>query len=395
MKLSFSSKMKKSVLVQDSIMQKQNILGMDLKGLETFFTSIGEKPYRAKQLLKWVHARGVLDFSAMSDFSKELREKLEASAEFSLLEVVSLQKSKDGTRKWLFRLEGKNVIETVYIPDGKRKTLCISSQAGCILNCSFCHTGKQGFSRNLSAAEIMAQLWYANHSLIAEGEVAADGRGITNVVMMGMGEPLLNTDNVITALKIMVDDLAYGLSKRRVTVSTSGVVPGILQLAKETYVAFALSLHAPNNKLRSELVPLNKKYPLEVLLPTCKEFIDSYPQEKHVTIEYVMLDGVNDSLKEAKEMSALLHDLPVKINLIPFNPFPNSGYVCSKPEQIEKFADYLRKRDYIVTVRRTRGDDIAGACGQLAGDVIDKTKRRAKFEAQYQKLNITTQDKQS
>lgn len=361
-----------------------DILGMDKAELEEFFTSLGQPKFRAGQIINWVHTKRVLDFDLMSDFNKVFRSKLKEISRLEMpLKVVSDSISKDGTRKWLFSLSTGDVIETVCIPEGKRKTLCISSQAGCALNCSFCHTGKQGFSKNLSASEIIAQLWYANHMLNQDGEGS-----ITNVVMMGMGEPLLNLSNVVSSLRLMVDDKAYGLSKRRVTVSTSGVVPGILQLAKETDVALALSLHASNDQVRSEIIPLNKKYPIDVLMKTLKEYLSHYKQEKHITIEYVMLDGVNDKIEHARELAKLLRDIPVKINLIPFNPFEFAEYKCSDEATIKRFSQVLLKSGYIVTVRKTRGDDISGACGQLAGEIKDRTRRKATFEAKYQKLNI-------
>ncbi len=357
--------------------QKINLLGYDREMLTKFFVERGEQPYRATQLLKWIHSEGINDFAQMSNISKALKEKLSEHCELTFLKTVTEQISTDGTRKWLFGLPEGGAIETVYIPEAGRATLCISSQVGCILNCRFCHTAQQGFQRNLETSEIIGQLWAAHRILKEAGLFCKDGRTITNVVMMGMGEPLLNFDNVLPALNIMRDDLAYGLSKYRVTVSTSGVVPGIEQLAKVTDVALALSLHAPNDALRAELVPLNKKYPLKMVLDACKTYI-GVDSKRRIMMEYVMLKGINDKPEHAKQLIRVLHGVPCQINLIPFNPFVGTEYVCSDPDVIHEFSRQLQKGGFITTVRKTRGQDIDAACGQLAGKVKDKTQRSAK-----------------
>lgn len=357
--------------------QKINLLGYDREMLTKFFVERGEQPYRATQLLKWIHSEGINDFAQMSNISKALKEKLSEHCELTFLKTVTEQISTDGTRKWLFGLPEGGAIETVYIPEAGRATLCISSQVGCILNCRFCHTAQQGFQRNLETSEIIGQLWAAHRILKEAGLFCKDGRTITNVVMMGMGEPLLNFDNVLPALNIMRDDLAYGLSKYRVTVSTSGVVPGIEQLAKVTDVALALSLHAPNDALRAELVPLNKKYPLKMVLDACKTYI-GVDSKRRIMMEYVMLKGINDKPEHVKQLIRVLHGVPCQINLIPFNPFVGTEYVCSDPDVIHEFSRQLQKGGFITTVRKTRGQDIDAACGQLAGKVKDKTQRSAK-----------------
>lgn len=341
-----------------------------------FFVELGEKPFRATQMLKWIYQFGVSDFNQMTNLSKATREKLSAIAKISVPDIIEQQESDDGTIKWLFSLENGNAIETVFIPDGDRGTLCVSSQIGCALECSFCSTAQQGFNRNLSTAEVIGQVWAANQAMKV---LPRNQRVISNVVMMGMGEPLLNFKNVVAAMNIMMDDNAYGLSKRRVTISTSGVVPALERLKEVSDVALAVSLHATNDELRNELVPINKKYPIKQLLEACKFYIEGENKRK-VTFEYVMLDGVNDKPQHARELAALIKDIPSKVNLIPFNPFPNSNYKCSSRNAIEKFRDILMKSGVISTTRKTRGDDIDAACGQLAGKVMDKTKRRLRQE---------------
>jgi 23S rRNA (adenine2503-C2)-methyltransferase len=346
---------------------KHNLLGLDAAGLERFFEAQGEKRFRARQILRWVHQRGEADFTQMSDLARELREKLSASACVEAPRIVGDTAAADGTRKWLLKVDDANAVEAVFIPETRRGTLCVSSQAGCVLDCAFCSTGKQGFNRNLSTAEIIGQLWLANRLL--EGD-----RPVTNVVMMGMGEPLLNLDNVIPALRLMLDDQAYGLSRRRVTVSTAGVIPGIDRLRDECPVALAISLHAPNDELRDRLVPVNRKYPLAQLIAACNRYLDKAPRD-FITFEYVMLDGVNDSDAHARELAGFAAKVRSKFNLIPFNPFPNSGFKRSSPERIRSFAELMQRAGLTVTTRKTRGDDIAAACGQLAGDVADRTRR--------------------
>jgi len=345
----------------------KNLLGLDADGLERFFAAQGEKPFRARQVLRWVHQRREPDFAQMSDLAKDLRAKLVATASVEAPQIVGDTAAADGTRKWLLKVDGANAVEAVFIPEANRGTLCVSSQAGCVLDCAFCSTGKQGFNRNLSTAEIVGQLWLANRLL--EG-----ARPVTNVVMMGMGEPLLNLDNVIPALRLMLDDNAYGLSRRRVTVSTAGVIPGIDRLRDECPVALAVSLHAPNDALRDKLVPVNRKYPLSELVKACNRYLDKAPRD-FITFEYVMLDGVNDRDEHARELVALAGKVKSKFNLIPFNPFPRSEFKRSSPERIRRFADILARAGLTATTRKTRGDDIAAACGQLAGDVADRTRR--------------------
>lgn len=362
-----------------------NLLNFNQPQLAEYFTSIGEKPFRAKQLMRWMHHFGVLDLEQMTDIAKSLREKLRNETEFTLPEVQLEQISDDGTRKWLIGTDNTkdgsaNSVETVFIPEDDRGTLCISSQVGCALECTFCSTGRQGFNRNLSVSEIIGQLWIANHSLRqSEGYnmLPANDRIISNVVMMGMGEPLANYDNVVTAMQIMLDDSAYGLSRRRVTLSTSGLVPAMDRLKEDCPVALAVSLHAPNDALRDEIVPINKKYPIKTLMAACERYLVKAPRD-FVTFEYVMLDGINDTLEHARQLIDVVRDIPCKFNLIPFNPFPNSGYDTSKPMQVRAFRDLLMQAGYVVTVRKTRGDDIDAACGQLAGKVLDKTRRTQK-----------------
>jgi 23S rRNA (adenine2503-C2)-methyltransferase len=350
---------------------KTNLLGLDAQALGRFFERQGEKPFRARQVGRWIHQLGVADFAAMSDLSKALREALAAQACIEAPAIVGDETTADGTRKWLIKVDGANAVESVFIPETGRATLCVSSQAGCVLDCSFCATGKQGFNRNLSSAEIVGQLWLANRSL---GTPSRAQRIISNVVFMGMGEPMLNLDNVIPALKLMLDDNAYGLSRRRVTVSTSGVVPGMDRLREECPVALAVSLHAPNDALRDQLVPLNRKYPLSELIAACNRYLERAPRD-FITFEYVMLEGVNDTEAHAREAAALAARVRCKYNLIPFNPFAGAGYRRSSPERIRRFAEILQRAGITVTTRKTRGDDIAAACGQLAGEVADRTRR--------------------
>ena len=349
----------------------ENLLNFDLQRLTAWFASMGEKPFRARQILRWVHKVGESDFAAMTDIAVSLREKLQQQAYVAAPQVKRDEISADGTRKWLLDVGTGNAVETVFIPEAGRGTLCISTQAGCALNCSFCSTGKQGFNRNLSVAEIIGQLWWANRQIGKD----SDGKWpVTNVVMMGMGEPLLNFDNTVSALRLMLDDNAYGLSRRRVTLSTSGIVPAMDRLREECPVALAVSLHASNDSLRDVLVPINQKYPLRVLLAACQRYLERAPRD-FVTFEYVMLEGINDSIQHAHELVALVHDVPCKFNLIPFNPFPQTHYRRSKADVIARFRDVLVQADIVTTVRKTRGDDIDAACGQLAGQVQDKTKR--------------------
>jgi len=352
-----------------------NLLDFDAEGLVAYCGGLGEKPFRAKQLQRWIHQRGATDFEAMTDLAKSLRSKLATRAEITAPSIVSDNISTDGTRKWLVDVGNSNAVETVYIPEETRGTLCISSQAGCAVNCRFCSTGKQGFNRNLSTAEIIGQLWMAEFALrhTRTDAAAAAERVITNVVMMGMGEPLLNYDAVLPALRLMLDDNAYGLSRRRVTVSTSGVVPMMDRLGADLPVALAVSLHASNDALRDNLVPLNKKYPLRELMAACQRYLRVAPRD-FITFEYCMLDGVNDSDAHARELVALTRDVPCKFNLIPFNPFPESGLLRSKADRIKQFAQVLMDAGLITTVRKTRGDDIDAACGQLAGAVQDRTR---------------------
>jgi 23S rRNA (adenine2503-C2)-methyltransferase len=358
---------------------KTNLLGLDMKALSQFLVELGEKPFRAQQILKWIHAESLDNFGEMTNLSKSLRQQLEEKCEIKCPELLTEQLAKDGTRKWLFKVEGGSAIETVYIPEPERATLCISSQVGCALNCSFCHTAQQGFQRNLTSSEIIGQLWYAVKTLKKEGIFKAENRPITNVVFMGMGEPLLNFDNVLLAINIMLDDLAYGLSKRRVTLSTSGVVPAIDQLAAVTDVALAVSLHAPNDVLRTELVPINKKYPIVELLAACKRYLKD-DKRRRITMEYVMLEGINDQPQHAYELIKILKNVPSKVNLIPFNPFVGTKYTRSSEKAINRFQDILMEAGLVTLKRKTRGDDIDAACGQLAGKVKDKTKRSQKFK---------------
>lgn len=358
-----------------------NLLDFNETGLIRFCQEAGEKPYRAKQLLRWMHQFGQSEFAEMSDLAKGFRSKLAALAMIQPPTIVSDHTASDGTRKWLLSTGASNAVEMVFIPEPNRGTLCVSSQVGCALACSFCSTGRQGFNRNLTAAEIIGQLWWANKLLraqadeaVATGEPASASRAVTNVVMMGMGEPLANFDNLVIALDLMLSDYAYGLSRRRVTVSTSGLVPAIDRLRERCPVALAISLHAPNDALRDHLVPINKKYPIQTLLAACERYLPAAPRD-FVTFEYVMLDGVNDSIEQARELVRLVRNIPCKLNLIPFNGFTASGYRRSKTAAISAFRDVLMQAGIVTTVRKTRGDDIDAACGQLAGQVQDKTRR--------------------
>ncbi|MGK8265741.1 23S rRNA (adenine(2503)-C(2))-methyltransferase RlmN [Moraxella nonliquefaciens] len=372
--------------------QKTNLLGMSKDELSQFFVDMGEKSFRATQVMKWIYQFGVTDFFEMTNLSKALQAKLDKVA-CVVPPVVKFKKfGEDGTRKWVFEVAGGSLVETVLIPadDGKqfgRKTLCVSSQVGCALDCSFCSTGKQGFERDLTASEIIGQLWVANQSYMQGIAPTERENRVTNVVMMGMGEPLLNYHPVVASMSLMLDDHAFGLSKRRVTLSTSGIVPKMYDLAKDIDVALAISLHAPNDELRNELVPINKKYPLAELIKAAKAYVyDENPRhKKHVTIEYVMLHGVNDSDKHAHELVALLQDLPSKINLIPFNPFAHAPYGRSSNNRIHAFSDILNNAGFVCTVRQTRGDDIDAACGQLVGQVADRTRRAKKWQESIKK----------
>lgn len=353
-----------------------NLMGFDRQQMEVYFTSIGEKSFRASQVMKWIHQVGVTDFAEMTNLSKQLRASLTENAVIALPDIISDQLSADGTRKWLLKVPGKSAIEMVFIPEESRGTLCVSSQVGCTLNCSFCATGKQGYNRDLTTAEIIGQVWLAKH-LLAE-QYQSNDRIVSNVVMMGMGEPLMNFDNVVSAMQIMQDDFCFGLSKRRITLSTAGVVPKIDQLKEACPVSLAVSLHAPNDELRNELVPLNKKYPIKQLLAACNRYVADSNRAR-ITFEYVMLNGVNDDLEHAYQLVELMKTVPGKVNLIPFNTFEGIDYKRSSNSRINRFRDILHENGVIVTVRRTRGDDIEAACGQLAGDVMDRTRRAEKF----------------
>ncbi|RZO21154.1 MAG: 23S rRNA (adenine(2503)-C(2))-methyltransferase RlmN [SAR92 clade bacterium] len=370
--------------------EKINLLGLSASRLSEFFEEIGEKKFRATQIIKWIHQEGECDFQKMTNLSKDLRNKLDEIAEVKLPEVVSCQESVDGTCKWLIRVDGGSCIEMVYIPERERGTLCVSSQIGCALDCSFCATGKQGFNRDLTSAEIIGQLWIAADSFDQFSPKAK--RRVSNVVMMGMGEPLMNFDNVVDAMSIMLEDNAYGLSKRRVTLSTSGVIPELDKLGDVSDVSLAISLHAPNDELRNELVPINRKYPLATFIQSAKNYIEKMPDNRRkVTVEYTLMDQVNDRSIHARELAVLLKDLPCKINLIPFNPFAGSGYKTVTNTALNRFRDILMAEGYTVTVRTTRGDDIAAACGQLAGEVNDRTKRQERYKKKLndvQPLNI-------
>lgn len=371
---------------------KQNLLGLDREGMEKFFVeTLGEQKFRAHQVMKWIHHRYVTDFEQMTDLGKSLRAKLQEHAEVVVPNVVFDKPSADGTHKWLLGMgvDGKNAVETVYIPDKGRGTLCVSSQVGCGLNCSFCSTATQGFNRNLSTAEIIGQVWITARHL---GNVPAQIRRLTNVVMMGMGEPLLNFDNVVRAMNIMRDDLGYGLASKRVTLSTSGLVPMIDRLSTETDVALAISLHAPNDELRGQLIPLNKKYPVAELMASCVRYLRANKKRDSVTFEYTLMKGVNDQPEHARQLAQLMRKFDNaaqlknagKVNLIPFNPFPGTGYERSPEEDIRAFQKLLLDSGVLTMVRRTRGDDIDAACGQLKGQVMDRTRRQAEFKRKLQ-----------
>ena len=375
------------LIVSDTAAGRINLLGLTRQQLETFFVDLGEKRFRAQQVMKWIHHRGVRDFSQMTDLSQALRERLAQIADVTPPRIAEQHDSQDGTHKWAIAVESGSLVEAVLIPEGDRATLCVSSQVGCSLDCTFCSTGKQGLQRDLTAAEIIGQVWLAIDSYNAWQ--AGKGRVVTNVVMMGMGEPLLNFDNVVSAMSLMCDDLAYGLSKRKVTLSTSGVVPNLDRLAEWSDVSLAVSLHAPNDTLRDEIVPINRKYPIAKLLESARAYIEAQPDKKRVvTIEYTLLAGVNDSVAQAHELAELLRDYPCKINLIPFNDFPNSGYTRPSGNAVSRFWQVLTDAGFVVTVRTTRGDDIDAACGQLVGEVVDRTRRSARYRAGYHEHNL-------
>jgi 23S rRNA (adenine2503-C2)-methyltransferase len=365
-----------------------NLLGLNRPQMEAFLLQLGEKPFRAVQLLKWIHQQGVTDFGAMTNIAKALRDKLKTVAEIRPPLIRDCFDAQDGCYKWIIEVTSGSSVEMVYIPEAGRGTLCISSQAGCSLDCSFCATGKQGFNSDLTSAEIIGQLWLANRELGAFTPAALDEKGtgkgtrpVTNVVMMGMGEPLLNFDNVMTSLSVMMDDNCYGLSKRRVTVSTSGVVPALRRMREFTDASLAVSLHAPNDALRDQIVPINRKYPIKELLAATREYLDALPDNRQATIEYILISGVNDHRQHARELAELLRGLPCKINLIPFNPFDGSDYKRSSNAAISNFRKLLQDAGYTVTIRTTRGDEIGAACGQLVGQVDDRTRRSARHLA--------------
>ena len=379
MKLPTSFRQTRSATDKMSIAASQpvNFLGYTQEMWHELLAELGEKPFHATQIMKWIHHRFAGDFSGMTDISRKLREYLTEHGTLAEPEVFQELVSKDGTRKWLIRAASGSLIETVFIPEDNRGTLCVSSQVGCALDCSFCSTGKQGFNSNLTTAEIIGQLRIAMRSL--EKAYPDRHRTVTNVVMMGMGEPLLNADNVLPAVELMMDDLGYGISKRKVTVSTAGVIPGIERLCETTDVSLAISLHAPNNALRDQLVPINKKYPIEQLLEVCSRYARNLGEKRTVTVEYTLIDGVNDRKEHAAELSRLLRGFPCKINLIPFNPFPGTSYRRPGMQAVRTFQDRLVNDGYSVTVRTTRGDDIQAACGQLVGQVADRTRRQEKY----------------
>jgi 23S rRNA (adenine2503-C2)-methyltransferase len=384
LKFDFSLKTTSFVPALDNSMTEQtqplNLLDLDPAAMRAWFVAHDEKPFRASQLLKWIYQRGVHDFNQMTDLSKKLRENLLKHCVIKLPEIVIEQTSSDGTTKWLLRLQDGNCIEAVFIPEKDRGTLCVSSQVGCMLNCSFCSTAQQGFNRNLTTAEIIGQVMLAACQL-GQFDGRRDRRMVTNVVLMGMGEPLLNYPAVLAAMKLMLDDETFGMSKRRVTLSTAGLVPAIDQLAQDCDVALAISLHATRDELRNELVPLNKKYPIKQLLDACRRYVDR-DRRLRITFEYVMLDGVNDQPAHARELIKLLKGIPSKLNLIPFNPFPNSQYQRSSAEAIERFQNIVSAAGIVTVVRRPRGDDIDAACGQLAGKITDKTRRSERLRSQ-------------
>ncbi len=371
-----------------SLPKKTNLLDFDKQGLRAFFTEMGEKPFRADQMMKWIYHEGESDFQKMTNLNKALREKLLAMCEIKAPEISVYQEASDGTIKFAMVLEGGQEIETVWIPEAERATLCVSSQVGCALECTFCSTAQQGFNRNLSVSEIIGQVWRVATFIGLNKDTAK--RPITNVVMMGMGEPLLNMKNVVPAMRLMLDDFGFGLSKRRVTLSTSGVVPALEMLGDQIDVALAISLHAPNDELRNELVPVNKKYPIEMFLAAVRRYLGkSNANHGKVTVEYVMLNGINDSMDQAHELAKTLKDTPSKINLIPFNPYPGSPYTTPSNSRIDRFSKVLAEYGFMVVVRKTRGDDIDAACGQLVGDVIDRTKRVMKKQAKGPAINVS------
>jgi len=361
--------------------EMHNLMGMPHQDLAEYFSVAGEKPFRATQIMKWTHQQGITDYGQMTNLSKSLRDWLNENAQMQMPELISEEVSTDGTRKWLLRIDEKNAVETVYIPEDDRATLCVSSQVGCVLDCTFCATARQGFAGNLSSAQIIAQLWFAEHRL---REQLNKSRVISNVVFMGMGEPLANFDNVVKAIQIMMDDNAYGLGKRKVTVSTSGLVPKIDKLREALDVSLAVSLHAPNDEIRNQLVPLNRRYPISELIESCHRFLEDKNRKHSITFEYVMLDHVNDQPEHAKQLAKLITNLPSKVNLIPFNAFPNSGYDRSSDQAIEVFKEILQNAGVTTIVRRPRGEDIAAACGQLAGDIQDQAKRKQHYEKLYE-----------
>ena len=362
-------------------MNTQNLMGMTHQDLEQYFSVVGEKPFRATQIMKWTHQQGITDYDEMTNLSKSLRDWLNKNAQMQMPKMISEEISTDGTRKWLLRVDDKNAVETVYIPEDDRATLCVSSQVGCILDCTFCATARQGFAGNLSSAQIIAQLWFAEHRLRKQ---LGKQRVISNVVFMGMGEPLANFDNVVKAIQIMMDDNSYGLGKRKVTVSTSGLVPKIDKLRETLDVSLAVSLHAPNDDIRNQLVPLNRRYPIKELIGACHRFLEDKKRKHSITFEYVMLDQVNDQTEHAEQLVKIIQALPSKVNLIPFNSFPNSGFKRSTDQAIEAFRGILQVAGITTITRRPRGEDIAAACGQLAGDIQDQTKRKRHYEKLYE-----------
>lgn len=367
--------------------KKVNLLDFNRQGLRDFFSSIDEKPFRADQLMRWIYQLGESDFDQMTNLNKNLRAKLKALCDIKAPEIAYQQNATDGTIKFALRLEGGQEVESVWIPDGDRATLCVSSQVGCALECTFCSTAQQGFNRNLSVSEIIGQVWRVATTIGLSNDTAR--RPITNVVMMGMGEPLLNLKNVVPAMDLMMDDFGFGLSKRRVTLSTSGVVPALDMLGDQIDVALAISLHAPNNALRDELVPVNKKYPIDEFLASVRRYLTkSNANQGKVTVEYVMLNGINDSTDQAHELAKVLKQTPSKINLIPFNPYPGSPYTCSSNSRMDRFAKVLMEYGFTVVIRRTRGDDIDAACGQLVGDVVDRTKRILKKQMKGEQISV-------
>ncbi|UCB54654.1 MAG: 23S rRNA (adenine(2503)-C(2))-methyltransferase RlmN [Thiotrichales bacterium] len=369
----------RSLIVQDNHLSAEtlNLLDLDRQGLETYFSAMGEKSFRASQVVQWLHQKGILDVQQMTNISQALRDRLQSETRVHMPEIVYDATSSDGTRKWVLQLDDGNRVETVYIPEDDRGTLCVSSQVGCALDCSFCSTGRQGFNRNLTTAEIISQVWLATRLIDEEKK---PGRKVTNVVLMGMGEPLLNFDNVVRAVHLMMDDFAYGLSKRRVTVSTAGVVPAMDRIGDLLDMRLAVSLHAADDELRNSLVPLNGKYPLRELMAACRRFIDKQNVRSRITFEYVLLDGVNDSDLDAQQLIKLVKGIPALINLIPFNPFTGSGYKTSPRKRVERFYKILADAGLTTVIRRTRGDDIDAACGQLVGQVKDRSRRHRRFE---------------